>query len=75
MTRRRITFVHDGHSFEALEQATGTGGSGNPAGTAVRWDVRMDGTPALEFSGEFPYRDSDVMKRVVEWYEIQKRRD
>lgn len=70
MTERRITFTHDGRRFDATEQVTA------PSSGAARyaWRVSMDGRPALEFSGEFPYRDPDVTKRVVEWYETQKPR-
>ena len=66
MSARRVSFIHDGHQFEAMERESGGG--------ALAWAVTMDGAPALEFAGEFPYRDPDVMKRVVEWYEIQKPR-
>jgi len=34
--------------------------------------VRMDGAPALEFRGPYPYRDEDVRARVLEWYAIQR---
>lgn len=70
--QRRLEFEHDGHRFEAEEQtAEATSGLAEPQ---VRWTVQMDGAPALEFQGAFPYRDDDVQKRVVEWYEIQKPR-
>jgi hypothetical protein len=32
----------------------------------------MDGAPALEFEGPYPYRDADVRARVLEWYGIQR---
>ena len=70
--RRRVQFEHDGHHFEAEEQTTGAvPGRTEPQ---VRWVVQLDGAPALEFQGAFPYRDEDVRKRVLEWYEIQKPR-
>ena len=40
----------------------------------VRWDVRLDGAPVLEFRGEYPYRDDDVRRRVLEWYGIPAHR-
>ena len=64
---RRIHFEHDGHHFEAVERVAGGG-----AESAVRWDVRMDGAKVLEFRGDYPYRDDDVRRRVLEWYAIQK---
>jgi hypothetical protein len=71
MTQRRMQFEHDGHSFQADEQRS----AGHGASEAhVRWVVRMNGVVRLEFEGAFPYRDEDVRKRVVEWYEIQKPR-
>lgn len=70
MTRRQLRFEYDGHRFEATERVP------EPAAPdpQVVWDVRMDGAPALEFRGEYPYRDDDVERRVREWYEIQKPR-
>lgn len=73
MTERRIAFEHDGHRFEAVEHEDPPGPP-RRAEAVVHWEVSMDGAPALEFSGEFPYRDPDVRKRVVEWYETQKPR-
>ena len=67
MPDRRIEFEHDGHRFEAVERIAG--GTGEPV---MHWDVRMDGATVLEFRGEYPYRDEDVRKRVLEWYGIQK---
>ena len=72
MSDRRITFDHDGHHFEAVESERA------PARPDAReqqleWVVRMDGNRVLEFRGEYPYRDADVRKRVLEWYGIQKR--
>lgn len=72
MTHHRMQFEHDGHRFEADERESGTAPGG--AEPRVRWVVRMNGAPALEFEGAFPYRDEDVRKRVLEWYEIQKPR-
>jgi hypothetical protein len=66
-TERRVAFEHDGHAFEAVERTQP--GDGEPV---VGWDVRMDGATVLEFRGEYPYRDEDVRKRVLEWYGIQK---
>ncbi len=71
MTDRRMTFEHDGHRFEAVQ-------SERPPSVAAgterqfRWVVSMDGDRVLEFHGEYPYRDADVRKRVLEWYGIQK---
>jgi len=72
MSDRRITFEHDGHRFEAVENE-------RAAATAavterqIEWVVWMDGNRVLEFHGQYPYRDADVRKRVLEWYGIQKR--
>ena len=70
MTQRRIRFELDGHQFEAMERVR------DPAAAdpSMTWEVRMDGAPVLEFRGEYPYRDDDIQKRVVEWYAIQKPR-
>jgi hypothetical protein len=79
MSDRRITFEHDGHRFEAVERVTDprAGSRGSPAGGAgearVAWVVSMDGREVLDFHGQYPYRDADVRKRVLEWYGIQKR--
>jgi hypothetical protein len=70
MTERCVTFSHDGHRFDAIEHASVAGAA--PA--SYHWEVTMDGAPALEFTGEYPYRDPDVHKRVLEWYGIQKPR-
>ena len=70
METRRVAFEHDGHRFEATERSSAPAIEGAPA--QLQWEVRMDGAPALEFIGEFPYRDEDVRKRVLEWYGIQK---
>ena len=69
MSERRVEFEHDGHRFEAVERVERTGGAAEPV---LRWDVRLDGVPVLEFRGEYPYRDDDVRRRVLEWYGIQK---
>ena len=68
--RRQIRFEHDGHRFEADERVPDPGAP-DPQ---VIWDVRMDGAAVLEFRGEYPYRDDDVERRVLEWYAIQKPR-
>jgi hypothetical protein len=71
MSDRRVSFTHDGHEFVAVEQAVAATAS---APSAYKWAVTMDGAPALEFTGDYPYRDPDVRKRVLEWYGIQKPR-
>jgi hypothetical protein len=71
---RRVAFEHDGHRFETTERESDPPAGGAPGEPRVRWVVRMDGAPVLEFAGPYPYRDDDVRKRVVEWYEIQKPR-
>ena len=73
MSDRRITFDHDGHRFEAVESERGPGRPGAGEGQ-LEWVVWMDGSRVLEFRGEYPYRDADVRKRVLEWYAIQRRR-
>ena len=71
-----MTFEHDGHRFETAEGVSDppAAAGGVPGERRVRWVVRMDGAEVLEFSGPYPYRDDDVRKRVLEWYEIQKPR-
>ncbi len=71
MTDRRITFEHDGHRFDAV-QSEREPAAGGVAERRVEWVVWMDGDRVLEFRGEYPYRDADVRKRVLEWYGIQK---
>ena len=71
MSEKRITFEHDGHRFEAVEQVRDSGRSAGEA--PVTWVVSMDGVEVLDFHGQYPYRDADVRKRVLEWYGIQKR--
>ncbi len=71
MSDRRVTFEHDGHRFEAVEQVRPPRPRAGEA--QMKWVVSMDGREVLEFQGEFPYRDADVRKRVLEWYGIQKR--
>jgi hypothetical protein len=69
MSQPRINaFEHDGHRFETVEHA----GHHGLSDSHVRWEILMDGRVVLEFAGPFRYRDHDVKKRVVEWYEIQK---
>ena len=70
MSDRRVTFEHDGHRFEAVERVRDP----DAPDPQMIWDVRMDGSPVLEFRGEYPYRDGDIEKRVLEWYAIQKPR-
>jgi hypothetical protein len=72
MTERRMQFQHDGHRFDAVERVTGPSAASGAGEPQVRWDVSMDGKPVLEFRGEYPYRDDDVRKRILEWYGIQK---
>lgn len=67
MGEQRVTFEHDGHHFEVVERL-----SGSPSEPRVAWSVTMDGAPALEFEGPYPYRDADVRARVLEWYGIQR---
>lgn len=76
MPEHHVHFDHDGHRFEVSERDTrgardarGTAGAREPL---LHWEVRMDGQPVLEFHGEYPYRDDDVRRRVLEWYGIQK---
>ena len=68
---RHVAFEHDGHRFEAAERRRTSAAAADAA--RVAWVVTLDGAPALEFEGPYPYRDDDVRKRVVEWYAIQKR--
>ena len=69
MTEHRMSFEHDGHRFEVIERQRGEA----TAEPRMKWSVTMDGAPALEFEGPYPYRDADVKARVVEWYGIQRR--
>jgi hypothetical protein len=72
MATHRYEFSHDGRRFTVEERATSA-----PAGRATHgrlsWCVRMDGETVLEFTGEYPYRDDDLRKRVLEWYGVQRR--
>jgi hypothetical protein len=72
MTDRLVTFEHDGHRFEAAERSPSAEGGRGAGAREVDWIVWMDGQQVLEFHGEYPYRDADVRKRVLEWYGIQK---
>ena len=74
MPQRRVQFTHDGHRFDAEERVTPTPGAPADAEPQITWVVRMDDAPALEFRGEYPYRDDDLRKRIVEWYDIQRPR-
>ena len=69
MPQRQVEFTHDGHAFVASEEVAPAAGD-LPA--SYRWRVTMDGTEVLEFTGDYPYRDPDVTRRVLEWYGIQK---
>lgn len=66
----RTVFEHDGHRFEAVQHSAETDSLGTEP--HVRWEILMDGRAVLEFSGPFQYRDHDVRKRILEWYQIQK---
>lgn len=68
MTDRRLSFEHDGHRFDVVEARRDESGR-EPCFT---WHVSLDGRPALDFDGPYPYRDDDVRARVVEWYGIQR---
>ena len=70
MSDHRISFEHDGHRFEAVEQRRSAGARRE---ARVAWAVTVDGAPALEFEGPYPYRDDDVQRRVLAWYVIQRR--
>ncbi len=71
MTDRRVTFEHDGHRFEVVQRVREPS-SALAAERQVDWVVRMDGGQVLDFHGEYPYRDANVRKRVLEWYGTQK---
>jgi hypothetical protein len=67
-------FDHDGHRFRVHEH-TAAAPAGEPQAEPWRkWVVTMDGAQVLEFTGPYPYRDSDVRKRILEWYGTQKAR-
>jgi len=68
MDEHRMSFEHDGHRFEVVERRRE-----RAAEPRLAWSVTMDGAPALEFEGPYPYRDADVKTRVLEWYGIQRR--
>lgn len=72
MSDRHIDFEIDGHRFHCFERTRP--GEMPGADPLVHWEVSMDGALALEFTGEYPYRDNDVRRRVVEWYGTQKPR-
>lgn len=70
MATHRLEFAHDGRRFTIEEHAASV-----PAAAGaqpVEWHVRLDGVLVLEFSGDYPYRDEDLRKRVLEWYALQK---
>jgi hypothetical protein len=69
MDVQRMSFEHDGHRFEITERQW----AGSTSEPRIAWSVTMDGAPALDFEGPYPYRDADVRARVLEWYAIQRR--
>lgn len=71
MSQRRLTFQHDGHQFDAVEQVAARGVASTEA---LAWTVSMDGEAVLDIAGGDPVRAPDVVKHVVEWYEIQQPR-
>ena len=71
MATHRVEFTHDSHRF-AIEERTTAVPSAHAPDARVEWHVRMDGQTVLEFSGDYPYRDEDLKKRVLEWYALQK---
>ena len=70
MATHRMQFLHDGRRFTIEERTTAVPASS--AAQRLSWCVRMDDESVLEFSGEYPYRDEDLRKRVLEWYALQK---
>jgi len=72
--QRRVEFAHDGHRFEVEEHTEPGPPATGPGERRVRWAVHMDGRQVLEFDGGYPYRDEDLRKRILEWYETQKPR-
>lgn len=74
MSRQHFTFTHDGHRFAVEEQSSAGVTDAHAPDARVTWCVRMDGASVLEFRGDFPYREDDLKKRVLEWYALQKAR-
>ena len=74
MTTQRYEFTHDGHRFTVEEESSSGRADAHAPDAHVTWCVRMDGESVLEFRGDFPYREDDLRKRVLEWYELQKAR-
>ena len=71
---RTSEFEHDGHRFRVSERQVGAPAGQKQAEPWLHWAVTMDGRQVLEFDGPYPYRDGDVRKRILEWYETQKPR-
>jgi len=71
---RSSEFEHDGHRFRVAEHDATAPAGEKQAEPWLRWVVSMDGRQVLEFDGPYPYRDHDVRKRILEWYETQKPR-
>jgi hypothetical protein len=69
MAVSRLEFMHDDHRFTIEERSREVPAARAPEAS---WCVKMDGETVLEFSGEYPYRDEDLRKRVLEWYALQK---
>jgi hypothetical protein len=70
MAVHRLEFIHDHRRFTIEERSRTVPAARAPE--SLSWCVKMDGETVLEFSGEYPYRDEDLRKRVLEWYELQK---
>jgi hypothetical protein len=68
MIDRRLSFEHDGHRFDVTEERREVRGRES----CLTWHVSLDGRPALDFDGPYPYRDDDLRARIVEWYGIQR---
>ncbi|HYD52874.1 MAG TPA: hypothetical protein VEA99_09615 [Gemmatimonadaceae bacterium] len=71
MATHRLEFKHDGRRF-TIEERSAVVPAARDADGRLAWCVRMDGESVLEFSGEYPYRDEDLRKRVLEWYALQR---
>ena len=71
---RTSEFEHDGHRFQVAERKVTAPAGQKQAEPWLRWLVSMDGRQVLEFDGPYPYRDPDLRKRILEWYETQKPR-
>ena len=73
-TPRTSEFEHDGRRFRVTERHVEAPPGETQTEPRLRWDVSMDGRQVLEFDGPYPYRDGDLRKRILEWYETQKPR-